>query len=29
MPHKTFFWFIAPSMIAMILLIAIPLANVT
>ena len=29
MPHKTFFWFIAPSMIAMILLIAIPLGNVT
>lgn len=29
MPHRTFFWFIAPSMIAMILLIALPLVGVT
>jgi multiple sugar transport system permease protein len=29
MPHRTFFWFIAPSMIAMILLIALPLVGIT
>ena len=29
MPHRTFFWFMAPSMIAMILLIALPLVGVT
>ena len=28
MPHKTFFWFILPSLVAMLLFIALPIVSV-